>query len=57
VAVKIRVHPGMGRCQGGFCEPLIVQILARELGISPFEVNYNGKDSPILLGPSKGESK
>lgn len=31
--VKKRCRPGMGRCQGGFCEPLITEILHRELGI------------------------
>ena len=54
VAVKKRVRPGMGKCQGGFCEPLVVKILARELNISPLEVDYNGKDSPIFVCPSKG---
>ncbi|MBR1724916.1 MAG: NAD(P)/FAD-dependent oxidoreductase, partial [Ruminococcus sp.] len=29
--VKKRVRPGMGRCQGGFCEPKVLEILAREL--------------------------
>ena len=46
--VKKRVRPGMGRCQGGFCEPRVVEILARELGISPLEVVYDGQDSRIL---------
>ena len=55
VAVKKRVRPGMGKCQGGFCEPLIVKILARELKIDPSEVDYNGKGSPVLVCPSKGE--
>lgn len=54
IGVKKRVRPGMGKCQGGFCEPLVVQILARELGIDPTEVDYNGKNSPILLNSSKG---
>ena len=54
VAVKKRVRPGMGKCQGGFCEPLIVKILARELKIAPTEVDYNGKGSPVLVSPSKG---
>ncbi|MCD2492997.1 NAD(P)/FAD-dependent oxidoreductase [Lacrimispora sp. NSJ-141] len=39
--VKKRVRPGMGRCQGGFCEPEIVRILARELGIREEEVVYD----------------
>ena len=55
VGVKKRVRPGMGKCQGGFCEPLIVKILARELKIDPSEVDYNGKGSPVLVCPSKGE--
>lgn len=54
MAVKKRVRPGMGKCQGGFCEPLVIKILARELNISPTEVDFNGKDSPILIAPSKG---
>ncbi|EAX47274.1 FAD dependent oxidoreductase [Thermosinus carboxydivorans Nor1] len=31
--VKRRTRAGMGRCQGGFCGPRVVAILARELGI------------------------
>ena len=46
--VKKRVRPGMGRCQGGFCEPLVVNILARELGISPLEVVLDSEASRIL---------
>lgn len=29
--VKRRVRPGTGRCQGGFCSPRVMEILAREL--------------------------
>ena len=46
--IKKRVRPGMGRCQGGFCEPKIVHLLARELGISPLDVVYDGENSNIL---------
>lgn len=46
--VKKRVRPGMGRCQGGFCEPLVLNILARELGISPLEVVLDSQKSVIL---------
>ena len=31
--VKRRTRAGMGRCQGGFCGPRVVQILARELQV------------------------
>jgi len=52
--VKKRVRPGMGRCQGGFCEPLVVDILARELGNSPLEVRLDGADSVMLTDTTKG---
>jgi glycerol-3-phosphate dehydrogenase len=51
--VKKRIRPGMGRCQGGFCEPLVVEILARELNISPLEVRYDSDDSVILMAETK----
>ncbi len=47
--VKKRVRPGMGRCQGGFCEPYVLEILARECKLSPLEVLQDGKHSNILL--------
>lgn len=51
--VKKRTRAGMGRCQGGFCGPRVVQILARELNISPEEVTKSGKDSNLLVGKDK----
>ncbi len=52
--VKKRCRAGMGRCQGGFCSPRVVEIIARELNIPVEEVNYdlNGK-SYILTGETK----
>ena len=52
-AVKRRVRPGMGRCQGGFCEPLVMEILARELGKDMTEIVKEGKQSFILTGRTK----
>ncbi|HHY82483.1 MAG TPA: NAD(P)/FAD-dependent oxidoreductase [Clostridiales bacterium] len=49
-AVKRRTRAGMGRCQGGFCTPRVVDILSRELGIPPEEVTKKGLGSNILLG-------
>ena len=46
--VKKRVRPGMGRCQGGFCEPLVLEILARELHKDPQEIVLDGLKSNIL---------
>ena len=55
-AVKRRVGAGMGRCQGGFCSPIVVQILARELGVSIEEVTKFGKRSTINYGKTKGDN-
>ncbi|MCK8817457.1 NAD(P)/FAD-dependent oxidoreductase [Natroniella sulfidigena] len=52
-AVKRRVRPGAGRCQGGFCEPKVVEILAEELGIEPTEVKLEGQGSQLLVEPAK----
>jgi len=48
--VKRRVRAGMGRCQGGFCGPRVIEIIARELGISPDEVCKNNEGSEMLTG-------
>lgn len=49
-AVKRRVRAGMGRCQGGFCGPKVLEILARELHISTEEVNKNLPGSYMIAG-------
>ncbi len=40
--IKFRVRAGAGRCQGGFCMPLVIQILARELDIPVQSVTKRG---------------
>lgn len=40
--VKRRVRAGMGRCQGGFCSPKVMDLIAEERGISLGEVRKNG---------------
>ena len=52
-AVKRRVRPGMGRCQGGFCSPLVVKIIAEETGMSPEEVTKGNARAKILFGDTK----
>jgi len=52
--VKMAVRAGSGRCQGSFCLPRVVALLARELGVSPEEVTRHGGTSRILAGPAKG---
>ncbi len=53
--VKKRVRPGMGRCQGGFCSPLVTKIIAEELGIPITEVKKSSADAPIVFESRKGE--
>lgn len=52
-AVKRRTRAGMGRCQGGFCQPYVAEIIARELNISLEEVTKSGKNSKLLVGKTK----
>lgn len=51
--VKRRVRAGMGRCQGGFCSPKVLEILAGELGIPVEEVRKSGQASVIVSGGVK----
>jgi glycerol-3-phosphate dehydrogenase len=44
-AVKRRTRAGMGRCQGGFCSPRVVEILSRELGVEPTDITKFGGNS------------
>ena len=48
--VKLRTRAGMGRCQGGFCSPRVLEILCEELELSPLEVTQCGGQSQILAG-------
>ena len=47
--IKRRTRAGMGRCQSGFCNPRVVEILARELQKDESEIRKSGKDSWFLL--------
>jgi glycerol-3-phosphate dehydrogenase len=49
--VKRRTRSGMGRCQGGFCSPRVMEILAEELGVPITQVTKNGGGSYLLTGP------
>ena len=52
-AIKRRTWLGTGRCQGGFDTPRVVEILARELGVSPLEVTKKGSGSKLLARRTK----
>ncbi len=51
--VKMRCRPGMGRCQGGFCEPEVLKILAKELNESVREVELDRKGSAVFVSEAK----
>ncbi|MEG1686951.1 MAG: NAD(P)/FAD-dependent oxidoreductase, partial [Angelakisella sp.] len=51
--VKRRVRPGMGRCQGGFCGPLVCKMIAEEFSLPLEAVTKNGGDSHLLWGDTK----
>lgn len=51
--VKRRTRAGMGRCQAGFCSPRVLEILARELGVSQAEITKCGGASRLIVGVNK----
>lgn len=51
--VKRRVRAGMGRCQGGFCGPKVMEILSRELGVPMETITKSGGGSRMILGQDK----
>jgi glycerol-3-phosphate dehydrogenase len=55
-AVKRRCRAGMGRCQGGFCEPLVVEMLSRELGI-PIQDVLLGEPGSEIAPLTRGEGR
>ncbi|MCR5686724.1 MAG: FAD-dependent oxidoreductase [Lachnospiraceae bacterium] len=52
-AVKRRTGANMGRCQGGFCYPKVMEILSRELNIPIEKITKKGRGSDILTDGGK----
>ncbi len=51
--VKRRCNAGMGRCQGGFCSPRILEIIHRELEIPIDKICQDKEGSYILTGETE----
>ena len=51
--VKRRTRAGMGRCQGGFCSPRVMEIIARERGMDIAEITKSGGKSKLIVGVNK----
>ena len=48
--IKNRTRATMGRCQGGYCETRITQMIEEELGIPETEVRYSKAGSYMFTG-------
>ena len=55
--VKRRTRAQMGRCQGGFCSPYIIEMIANELNIPYESVTKFGGESILNYSKTKGETK
>jgi len=51
--IKRRLRPGAGRCQGGFCGPRVLEILARELGRDLSGIAKSGPGAEIVTQRNK----
>ena len=51
--IKRRTRSGMGRCQGGFCTPRLIEILGAELGLPPEAFLRSRKTAPKELASSR----
>lgn len=49
-SVKRRTRSGMGRCQGGFCSPYVMRLIAQEQGMNMEDVTKSGPGSNPLTG-------
>lgn len=52
-AIKRRVRAGMGRCQGGFCLPSVMQIINEETAIPMTSITKKGNDSHLVVAETK----
>lgn len=51
--IKKRARAGSGLCQGGYCEGLVIKIIARETNQKLDEINYYAQNTPILIKETK----
>ena len=55
--IKRRTRSGMGRCQGGFCTPRLIEILGAELGLPPEAFLLSRKTAPKALSAAARDSR
>ena len=52
-AIKRRTRAGMGKCQGGFCTPKIMEVISEELKIPKEKITKKGGNSLLVLNQTK----
>ncbi|MEG1431427.1 FAD-dependent oxidoreductase [Eubacterium sp.] len=52
-AIKRRTRAGMGRCQGGFCQPRVVEILAKYFGEDWSDIRFSELGTTFLKKTKK----
>jgi len=50
ISIKYRTRAMMGRCQGGYCQTRIMEILRESFKLSPKEITLKGNNSYLLTG-------
>lgn len=55
VGIKYRTRSMMGRCQGGYCQMRLEQMIEEELGKAETEVLYARQGSQVLMGKVRKE--
>lgn len=57
VGIKYRTRSMMGRCQGGYCQMRIAQLLEQELGLKETEILYARQGSQLFAGKVREEAE
>ena len=55
VGIKYRTRSMMGRCQGGYCQMRIAQMIEEELGMKVTDLRYAGRNSQLFFGRVREE--
>jgi glycerol-3-phosphate dehydrogenase len=48
--IKNRTRSMMGRCQGGYCQMRITELLEQELGLKPEDIRYQRENGWFFAG-------
>ena len=54
--IKYRTRSMMGRCQGGYCQMRLEQMIEEELGKKETEIVYARQGSQVLFGKVRKEA-